>query len=177
MFKLEAALVPVAARYLLGEHVLVDRQIGGLRRLRLFGGERGNQCFGMFEAAEGARHAHAAGPAYIHVHAPVGQPSPQQGPPVVLPRVAQADIGGGDAQHVHMRYLRQRSGGIHPGTAVHAEGKAHVVRVVVQHHQLERDARVQALQQWQAEMVEVAAAEHHRAELCRQRPKNFSGEA
>jgi len=95
---------------------------------------------------------------------------------MVFPGVAQADVTRGDAQHVDVRDLRQLAGGIHPRPAVHAERKTHVVRMVVQHHQLEGLLRAHALQQRQAEVVEVATAEHYRAELGRQRCQHFSGE-
>jgi hypothetical protein len=82
--------------------------------------------------------------------------------------VSGADVRRGDAEHVHMAHEWQHCHAAHPRAAVHAEWKAHVVRMVVQHHDLDGLIRLQALDQRPAQVMKIATAHEHRAVLLRQ---------
>src|SRR5574337_2234766 len=87
MREAQLPLVPVGARGIGMEYVLVDREVGGLRMPALAGREGFDQRIRIREVAELLRDAQPARPAGIRADAPVSELAAPPRGQVVLPRV------------------------------------------------------------------------------------------
>jgi len=168
------ALVPVRGDHVTGKHILVDAEVGALALAGQGGGQGIGQGIEAGKSPKGGRHAQAPRPTGVHAAAPVAELAGMQRTQVVLPGMAGANIGRGDARDMHMRYRRMHGDAPHPGAAMHTPGKAHVVRMVVQHHHPQRARGAEALagdavlDQQPGQVVKIATAHPGRAMLRRQ---------